>query len=264
MTKKNIVYSDKSSTSIWFEEPAPDNPYATKQCYLHGYDLFDVAKNATYIETLFLLFLGELPNKRQAALLEKLMIFLINPGPRHNATRAAMNAGVGKTDPAHILPIGLITLGGSHLGSSEVEKAMHFFIENKNENAEIAANKLLNDAQFNDEGDNNSIPGFGTRYNSIDNIANSTANFLLTLSSKNSILHWGDDFAKILKKHNQGWLVTGVAAATLCDLGFAPREGACLFQLMSAPGILAHGLEQTHKPITAMPMLKDENYVIEK
>jgi citrate synthase len=33
--------------------------------------------------------------------------------------------------------------------------------------------------------------------------------------------------------------------------------------LLSAPGLVAHGLEMANKPITAMPFVKDENYVIE-
>jgi citrate synthase len=32
--------------------------------------------------------------------------------------------------------------------------------------------------------------------------------------------------------------------------------------LLCAPGILAHGLELANKPITAMPFLQEEQYVI--
>jgi citrate synthase len=61
-----------------------------------------------------------------------------------------------------------------------------------------------------------------------------------------------------------GWLTTGVAAAVFCDLGFQPKIGGALFQLLGAPGLAAHGLELANKPITAMPYISDENYVIEK
>lgn len=57
-----------------------------------------------------------------------------------------------------------------------------------------------------------------------------------------------------------GWLARGVAAATMCDLGFHPRVRAGIFQLISAPGLLAHGLELTNKPITAMPFLHEHHY----
>ena len=60
-----------------------------------------------------------------------------------------------------------------------------------------------------------------------------------------------------------GWLSVGVAAAVFADLGFHPRYGAGLFQLLSAPGLLAHGMEQANKPITAMPFVSDNAYVID-
>ena len=58
-----------------------------------------------------------------------------------------------------------------------------------------------------------------------------------------------------------GWLKTGIAAAVFCELGIGARESVGLFQLICAPGIFAHGVEQTHKPITAIPMLADEQHI---
>jgi len=52
-------------------------------------------------------------------------------------------------------------------------------------------------------------------------------------------------------------------AAILCELGFQPRMGAGMFQLISAPGIFAHGIEMANKPITAMPFPDDKDYSIE-
>lgn len=60
-----------------------------------------------------------------------------------------------------------------------------------------------------------------------------------------------------------GWLATGVAAAAFCDLGFMPRAAAGLFQLLCAPGLLAHGVELANKPVTALPWISDDDYVIE-
>ena len=55
-----------------------------------------------------------------------------------------------------------------------------------------------------------------------------------------------------------------IAAAVFADLGFQPRAGGCLFQLLGAPGLVAHGIELANKPITAMPFVSDENYAIER
>lgn len=265
-TKENKihVYSKKTNTNIWHEEASDNNPYAAKSCRLHGYDVFDLVNKCKFVDTLFLLFTSELPTLKQSQLLEKLMIFLINPGPRHAATRAAMNAGVSKANHAHILPIGMIAMGGDHLGSSEVEKSINFFNKNIDSDPKKISKKLKEDYKPVTDGDCHIAPGFGSRYNSIDNISMKMAKHLIQLPGAGSSLKWGSVFANEISHIGMSWLSTGVAAAVFNDLGIGAREGAGLFQLMSAPGILAHGLEQTHKPITAMPMLQDEDYVIEK
>lgn len=61
-----------------------------------------------------------------------------------------------------------------------------------------------------------------------------------------------------------GWLTTGVVAAVLAELGFQPRAAAGLYQYLCAPGLLAHGIEMSNKPVTSMPFISDKNYVIEK
>ena len=124
--KRDERFTDRTVTRIWQEEPLPKNPYLAEKCSCHGYDILELAKKRSFVDVLFLLFQGELPERNQAELLEVLMIALINPGPRHPATRASMNAAVGKANPAHILPVGLAVLSGAHLGGEEVSGAMRF------------------------------------------------------------------------------------------------------------------------------------------
>ncbi len=264
MIKKTQVFSEKSTTSIWQEEADKNNPYSAHKCRLHGYDIYELIKFGKFTDTLFLLFTGELPTPEQSNLLESLMVFLINPGPRHNATRAAMSAGVSKSNHAHILPVGLMAMGGEHLGSAEVENSINFFNSHLKLSPEEVSKSLLSTYKPVGTGDNHIVPGFGSRFNSIDNLAVKTVKYLSQLEGAGRSLKWGSLFANEISSCGMSWLSTGVAAAVFNDLGIGAREGAGLFQLMSAPGLLAHGLEQTHKPITAMPMLPDEDYVIEK
>lgn len=265
-TKNNVQkreenFTRRIVTKIWQEQAAPQNPYLAATCRCHGYDLMDLVNGCSVVEVFFLLFRGELPTKAQADLLEALMIGLMNPGPRHPATRAAMNAGVGKTSPAHILPIGLAVLGGDHLGGEEVMAGMRFFRKNsKSAPADLAAELFALPRPA--EGDYHIAPGFGSRYGDIDPIPQAMASHLQVMPGSGKALRWGEQFAAALKPKGMGWLGSGVAAATFCDLGFHPRAGAGLFQLLCAPGLLAHGLEMANKPITAMPFLDEEHYVI--
>ena len=253
----------KQSTKIWLEKPDEVNPYISVQNRCYGYDLMDLFEKRSYIEILFLIFRGELPSTNQAQLLESLMKILINPGPRHPATRSAMLTGIGKTNPAHILPISLGILSGSHLGSEEVAKSIRFLRKHRRTDPEETAMSLATERRETD-GDAHPAPGFGSRFGSIDPMAEQFAQKLCRLPEAGKALRWGQDFSTALNNYNMGWLTTGVAAAALTDLGFSQHEGAGFFQIISAPGLLAHGLEFINKPFTAMPFPTDEDYIIEE
>lgn len=263
---RNEPFAQRTATRIWHEQPSADNPYIATSALCQGYDLFELMDKRSFVDVFYLLFRGELPSKTEAQLLQTLMVALINPGPRHPATRAAMNVGVGKTDPVHILPIATSVLGGQHAGSGEVEQAMMLFEEYKTTDARDSVARLLNDIDAAESAQNNptTLAGFGRHYGGIDVMAQTIAQRFLNLDGAGSSLIWGNELAKLLEPHGAGWLTTGVAAAVLSDLGFQPRAGACLFQLLGAPGLLAHGLELASKPILAMPFVSDENYVIER
>lgn len=256
-------FAARSRTQLWSEIPSPHNPYLAETCYCHGYNLIDLLRKRGFVEVLYLLFQGELPDKEQSQILESLMIGLINPGPRHPATRAAINTGIGKTDTAHILPIGLITLGGTHLGGNEVAASMRFLNKSSRKDPVETAKDLLNNTTCRPEGDWHCAPGFGTRFNGIDPLPKQIASAISRLPGCGKILQWANNFAICLEEEaGCGWLSTGVAAAVFSDLGFHPRAGAGLFQLINAPGLLAHGLEMANKPINAMPFIDNDHYVI--
>ena len=259
--RREARFTSRTVTRIWEEIPCKKNTYLAEQCRCHGYDILELARKRSFVDVLFLLFQGELPSAEQANLLETLLIAMINPGPRHPATRAAMNAGVGKTRGSHLLPIGLTVLGGAHLGGEEVTDAMLFLRKNRGNNpAHIAAELLQGEKP--EKGDWHIAPGFGSRFGAIDPMPQQIAELLRNSPGSGNSLQWGGEFANSLLPHTMGWLSTGIAAAVFCDLGFHPRAGAGLYQLLCAPGILAHGLELANKPITAMPFLQEEQYVI--
>jgi citrate synthase len=263
---RNEPFNARTATRIWAEQPSSDNPYIATSALCHGYDLFELMEKRSFVDVFYLLFRGELPSPAQAHLLQTLMIALINPGPRHPATRAAMNVGVGKTNPLHILPIASAVLGGEHHGGGEIESAMRFLRKyqkiNPAELAEITPEAGTEACA--DETPKSPTPGFGKRHGGIDLMAVEIAARLLKLEAAGKALKWGDAFAKNVALSGNGWLITGVAAAVFADLGFQPKAGGALFQLLSAPGVVAHGLEVANKPITAMPYVSDANYFIER
>lgn len=260
---RDAVFAPRASTRIWLEESSEQNPYIAQNARCHGYDLLELTQQRSFIEVLYLLFRAELPNQDEARLLEQLMIALINPGPRHPAVRAAVNAGIGKTLPEHILPISLQVLGGEYLGAGSVEDAMRFVRSDVKKSPKEVAEALLETYSPPAEGDSNLVAGFGSYFGDIDLLTQRIADQLALLPGDHRALDWGCRFTAAIAKNKMGWLPQGLAAAVFCDLGFQPRAGAGLYQLLSAPGLLAHGVEYANKPITSLPRVSDEHYVIE-
>src|SRR6266571_4178248 len=96
---------EKIHTRIWLEEPEPDNPFAARAAYCHGYDVFgEMLGKARWVEMVYLLFRGEAPSPQNADLLEALAVALANPGPRDPSVHAAMCGGVcGSTAAASLI-----------------------------------------------------------------------------------------------------------------------------------------------------------------
>lgn len=270
---RNETFAERTATRIWHEEPSADNPYIAVAAQCHGYDLLELMDKRSFVDVFYLLFRGELPNADEARLLQTLMIALINPGPRHPATRAAMNVGIGKTDPLHILPIGSAVLGGEHMGGGCVESAMRFLRKQQGGDPQLLLQALVQEQLLASTAPDptqtathlvaNKVPGFGAYYGGVDTLASAIAERLVQLPAAGRALRWGCQLNQLLQPHGVGWLNAGVAAAVFADLGFQPRAGGALLQLLGAPGLVAHGLELANKPITAMPFVSDENYVIE-
>ncbi len=254
---RHAPFVERTVTEIWLEKPTEDNPYVASHLYCHGYDLIQLIQERSFVDVLFLLFMGELPNPQQRQLLEATMVALINPGPRHPATQAAMNAAVGKTNPLHILPIGTAVLGGQYSGAGCIEETMHFFNAHSLSDPDTRLQNFMQSEQP------EKTPGFGKHYGSADPVAAAIATHLASLDAAGNALAWGESFAKKLQPWGQGWLMTGIAAAVFADLNIPPHLGGPLYQLMSAPGLLAHSAELIKKPITSMPFVTDDHYHIE-
>ncbi|WP_067869099.1 citrate synthase family protein [Neptuniibacter marinus] len=264
---RNDAFCEKTSTSIWQETPSTTNPYTVSEARCHGYEHLALINNRSYTEVLFLMFQGELPTPEQHQLFEHLLTSLIHPGPRHNACRAAMNAAVSKTHVSHILPLSLNVLSGEQGGSHEVFQAMKYLQNNQQVTPRMGAQALTQAAKIlvaqTDEGDIIPAPGFGTFYGSIDNYTQKIADNVFNHCSPGPHLRWAHAMLDgIDEELTLSWRIAGLAGACLLDLGFTPYTGELIFQIACAPGIAAQAAEKSNSPITEMPFLAEENYVI--
>src|SRR3954469_18564671 len=126
MMKEGRTYIE---SSIWLEEPEPDNPFATRAAYCHGYDVYgEMLGRSGWADMLFLLLRGEAPSRSQRCMLEILAVALANPGPRDASVHAAMCGGVGGSSAAASLMAALAVGAGSLGGSREIGLSMEAWL----------------------------------------------------------------------------------------------------------------------------------------
>lgn len=249
------TFVTRLSTKITCEVESPDNPYLVSQVRYHGYDQMDLMKHCDVSDTVYLLFRGELPNANEKELFRRLCIALINPGMRHPATQASITAGVGKSMPVNVLPVALSIYGGEFDGAADVEAAMRLY---RRLSRKPAADTALAFSNKEIEG----LPGFGTLYGDIDEYSTTLFENIIEGCEESKLLNWVGELNQRLRSQGMGLLKTGLCAALLAELGFQPRQGSGMMQLLAAPGLLAHGVEYANKPLTSMLFESDDCYEI--
>jgi citrate synthase len=245
-------------TRIWLEEPEPDNSFATRAAYCHGYDVYgEMLGQARWVEMLYLLFRGEAPSGTQTELLEALAVALANPGPRDPAVHAAMCGGIGGSTAAACLIAALAVGAGQLSGGREVFLAMEVW---NNCGTDIGAWQRQFATPADDLG---SIwptpehpPGHDPHGVGAPTVVKQTLSRLARLSPE-SRLPWLE--ANRLPLEAVAGLplaMSGVAAAAFADLGFTPEQGEMLHLLLRLPGAAAHALEQRGKDYRKFPFFQ--------
>lgn len=245
-------------TRIWLEEPEPDNPFAARAAYCHGYDVYgEMLGRARWVEMLYLLFRAEAPSSSQTELLEAVAVALANPGPRDPAVHAAMCGGIGGSTAAACLIAALAVGAGQLSGGREIFLAM----EDWNAcGTDLAAWQRQLAAAVDDLGSiwptSEHPPGFDPYGVSTSAVVKQTLSRLAGLSTE-SRLPWLE--ANRLPLEAAAGLplaMSGVAATAFADLGFTAEQGEMLYLLLRLPGAAAHALEQRRCSYKEFPFFR--------
>jgi len=238
---------EKITSKIWFEEPEKDNPFSAKSSYLHGYNVYDdLLENSSYMNYLFLLFMGEAPTTEQSKILEKICIALANPGPRDFSVMAAMSSSVGGSGNAASLMAALAVGAGSFNGGRELYLCMNLWTS-----AEFDLKKWQLEIESYDKESNVDVwpeathcPGFEPHSDKLRTQTNQLLTILCDIS-ENNYLNWLNENKDKLK------LLSGspissvlVTAGAFKMLGFSAQQAEMFYLLARLPGAAAHALEQ--------------------
>ncbi|MBI3890306.1 MAG: hypothetical protein HY303_02100 [Candidatus Wallbacteria bacterium] len=247
-------FTSKVSTAIWKEEPDATNAFLPVKSLCFGYDFYGaLLGERSFVEMLFLLYRGELPSRTQSAALDILLASVMNPGPRHLATRAAMNGSIGGTSIGNCLVAGLGPLQGEYFGSQSVMSSaeMLCWLRDAGFEAEADAGRALA-AKYPD------LPGFGLFYSGRDDRARLTASRLESQQLAGPALSAALLAERCIGRERSLWLILpGVFAAGCVDLGFSPEQAAGAFLLAVSAGLLAHATEQRARTWNEYPIYWD-------
>ncbi len=214
---------------------------------LRGMPVQDLIGSAGFVSTIWLLVRGELPDPRQARLLEAAMVASVDHGPQAPSiaiARMTATCGVGLNNA---MASGVNALGDSHGGAGQqcVELLSEIVsLEDSGLGVEEAARQVVASHRY--------VPGFGHRFHPVD----PRRDPLLAL------VDGAVDDGVVPGRHaraaravesvlNEGrskpvpMNIDGATAVIYAELGFPPPLARGLFVLSRSVGILAHAWEET-------------------
>jgi citrate synthase len=213
---------------------------------VRGYRLHELIGNISYGEMVYLIYRGELPDRKTGKLMDALLVagcdHSITP-PSVSAARLVASGGVGLQNA---IASGINALGDYHGGA--IEGAMELFYEGssrmqKGKSAEDTAAEILHEYRTQKK----RIPGFGHHYHTDD----PRVRRLFQLAKDAGVDGKYVEFCRVIEKTMEKEFgrkfptnIDGASAAIACELGFDSRMGKGLFAISRIVGISAHAYEQ--------------------
>ncbi len=205
---------------------------------VRGYNLADLMRQKSFVETVFLLLRGKLPAVQETKMMNALFTAAIDHGVGVASTMAARLSASAGNSLRTSLAAGVLSLGERH--GLAIEGAARFFQENNS--TETVAELLLKM-----KADKKRVPGFGHRLLTHDQ----RAELLFTLAKENGLYGkhcvFAEKVAEELNKTASKKLpmnIDGAMGAIISDMGFDWRVAQGIFIIARVPGLVAHIYEE--------------------
>ena len=205
---------------------------------IRGHEFGDLVKNNGFVETIYLLLKGELPDKNQARMLDAILTSVIDHGPAVASALCARISASAKNTLHSSVAAGLLGLGDRH--GVVIEPAMKFLSEHVDE-ADLLG--LLTKMK----GQRKYAPGFGHKIFEVD--PRSERLFVIAKETGGYGRHceFAQKVEETLNSISSKKLplnADGAIAAILCDMDFDARIGNGIFVIARVPGLVAHVIEE--------------------
>jgi len=233
--------SDWWQTSIIDMEPG--------RIAIRGHDIQTLIGSKSFVEMIWLMLRGDLPNQGQANLLEAALVASVDHGPQAPsiaAARMAVTSGLGLNGA---MGTAVHMLDDVHGGAGQqlVEWLSELIGQERIEVMDIGAQINRYQAEVSQY-----IPGFGHRFHKpVDPraprlmalVAEAEAQGIVSGIYRRVALRIGETLAQ-MKGKAVPMNIDGATAVIYAELGFAPALARGLFCLSRSVGAMAHGFEQ--------------------
>jgi citrate synthase len=218
-----------------------------KNIWIRGYDIASLMQRATFVDTIFLLHQGRLPDKNERRLLDAILVAVADHGAgAPSCATARLVASGNRQSLSAAIAAGILAIGDEHGGAGSLCMEMidagvqHFRVDGIS--LKDAAERVLGDAMAKKA----RLPGLGHRVHSED----PRKDVLFGMARECGLAKEGIEFIELLEvavRENIKPLpinVDGALAAVLYDLGFPPAAGKLFFIIGRVAGLTAEVAEE--------------------
>jgi citrate synthase len=217
---------------------------------LRGYPIEQMIGRVSFVETIWLLLRGELPDPAEAHLLEAALVAAVDHGPQAPsiaAARMAATCGIGLNSA---VATGVNLLGDVHGGAGQ--QCMEMLQEIRERELEGEAATAVVDCVVNrHQVAGTPVPGFGHRFHPHDPRRDPLLELTRASVVHGTIAGHSLRIGELIESRlSEGRLkpvpmnIDGATAIIYSELGFPPPLGRGLFVLSRSVGILAHAWEE--------------------
>lgn len=245
--------NNKRKTSISWVEAG--------KIYLRGYKIEDLIGNMSLGEAIFLVLTGRLPEKKEALLIEAIMISVIDHGVSPPSTIVTVTATNTGADLNAAVAAGILTINKFHGGAiEEAMTAIHeaYSLQTTDGLSEEEAAERVIESHIES---GLRVSGFGHRFHGEDPRTVSLFSFAEKLGFSGKFVSQAKAIEKVFKEKFAKDLpinADGAIAALLCEINFPKVLANGLFIASRVIGLIAHAIEE--RTNTPMRTVKIDEY----
>jgi len=215
--------------------------------WIRGYDIASLMQRATFVDTIFLLHQGRLPDKNERRLLDAILISVVDHGAGAPSCAAARLVASGNRQSlSAAIAAGILAIGDEHGGAGSLCMEM---IDSGVQRARAEKISLKDAAEYSiaeSKAKKSRLPGLGHRVHSED----PRKDVLFNIARECGLAKEGIAFMELLEAAVREKIkplpinVDGALAAVLYDLGFPPAAGKLFFIIGRVAGLTAEVAEE--------------------